>query len=550
MRFDLPALFKTAVEFLRDKNLVPTSLSSAALRLLEGRIKRRAVFAARLTQVKVLEVIKQSLDGMLSGEMNLADGKLAMQQSLEAMGYTPEGGFPQDAEGTVPPAVAGTLRDLKSEARMELVLRTQYRIAANEAYVASGTASAAALFQFPAWELVRIAGRRVPRGKKATKEGLVEDPGQDWPSRWVAAGGELIEGRMVARKDSGVWQALGDGVGGFEDTLGNPFPPFAYGSGYGIRQIKREEALLLGVIVEEDVVAVEPKAAGLGEEVALREVSDETLDLWRAEKLRRARGGKKLTVAERLAALGVPAAEKIKLTSVANAALQGRCKAILEVLANNEFEETQRRIPAGQEGAGRWTKDGGDESKQAVDEPSAFKPKAPLELRAAAEQFKNRGVDVVSGGADAEALRKSQEAIGMNPDHVIAAFVPDAETGGKIVINPRSVGWKKAMPKGAFSSDDEWHYLHHEEGHARAWANNQQLVGVAQRYQFSDAEKVHIAEKVSRYATVNGAEFVAEVYAGRVAGKVYPDDILTVYRGLGGVDEIGEAFRYNPSDDV
>jgi hypothetical protein len=315
MTFNLPTLFKSALQFLREKVLVPTSLGSKALRLVESRIKRRAIFAARLTQVKVLEVIKSALDGMLSGTINLADGKLAMQQSLDAMGYTPEGGFPADAPGTVPPAVAGTLRDLRSEERMELVLKTQYRVAANEAFVTAGTASREAVFQFPAWELVRIGSREVPRGLKRTKAGMVDDPGQDWPSRWVAAGGEIITGRMVALKDSAVWQNLGDGMGGYEDTLGNPFPPFAYGSGYGIIEIGRDECLELGVLEEgQTVKPVNMPEAGLGEEKALDGVSDETLDLWRAEKLRRNRGGKKMTVAERLAALGVPASDYITLT--------------------------------------------------------------------------------------------------------------------------------------------------------------------------------------------------------------------------------------------
>ena len=332
MRFDLPALFKTAVEFLREKRLVPTSLSSAALRLIEGRIKRRAVFAARLTQVKVLEVVKSSVEGMLEGTINVADGKLALQQSLDAMGYSAEGGFPQDEVGTVPPAVEGTLRDLRSQERMTLILKTQYRLAANEAYVAAGTANAAVVFQFPAWELVRIAGRRVPRGLKSTKAGLVPDPGQDWPSRWVAAGGEVITGRMVALKDSAVWQALGDGVGGFEDTLGNPFPPFAYNSGYGITEVSRDDALELGVLEEgRKVKPAKMPEAGLGEEVALREVSDETIELWRAEKERRNRGGKKLTVAERLAALGIPESDVITVTPAANT-LQGRCRAIANLL--------------------------------------------------------------------------------------------------------------------------------------------------------------------------------------------------------------------------
>jgi hypothetical protein len=49
-----------------------------------------------------------------------------------------------------------------------------------------------------------------------------------------------------------VWQKLGDGAGGHKDTLGNPFAPFAFGSKYGLREVARDEALLLGVIKPTD----------------------------------------------------------------------------------------------------------------------------------------------------------------------------------------------------------------------------------------------------------------------------------------------------------
>jgi len=52
---------------------------------------------------------------------------------------------------------------------------------------------------------------------------------------------------MAARKDSPIWQELGDGAGGFEDTLGNPYPPFAFGSSYNWMPLDRQEAEALGI---------------------------------------------------------------------------------------------------------------------------------------------------------------------------------------------------------------------------------------------------------------------------------------------------------------
>jgi hypothetical protein len=46
---------------------------------------------------------------------------------------------------------------------------------------------------------------------------------------------------MCALKTSPIWQALADGAGGFEDTLGSPYPPFAFGSGMAWVNVRRSE---------------------------------------------------------------------------------------------------------------------------------------------------------------------------------------------------------------------------------------------------------------------------------------------------------------------
>lgn len=82
-----------------------------------------------------------------------------------------------------------------------------------------------ALDAAPAQELYRAFHRKFPR---------------DWIQRWTKAGGQLHDGRMIALNDDPIWYALSD--------FGFPFPPFALGSGMGVRSIDRKTAMELGLI--------------------------------------------------------------------------------------------------------------------------------------------------------------------------------------------------------------------------------------------------------------------------------------------------------------
>ena len=109
------------------------------------------------------------------------------------------------------------------------------------------------VYAVPAWELLRYGQRKVPR---------------DWAARWKAAGdsvgwiGAVRDfGRMVARKDSPIWQALGDGAGGYKDTLGNPFPPFAFSSGMAWAGVERDECEKLGIVAPGEQPGVPQKVS-------------------------------------------------------------------------------------------------------------------------------------------------------------------------------------------------------------------------------------------------------------------------------------------------
>ena len=82
-------------------------------------------------------------------------------------------------------------------------------------------------------------------GRQVNWEGAKESP-------WRGDGTSFA---FVALKSSPIWAALGNGAGGFSDTLGNPYPPFAYSSGMGWEEVDRETAEALGLVKPNEELA-------------------------------------------------------------------------------------------------------------------------------------------------------------------------------------------------------------------------------------------------------------------------------------------------------
>lgn len=177
----------------------------------------------------------QNVDGRTVG-LDYATARLEMKEVLQDLGINPD-------EDT-----AGTLIDLTSDARINLVLETNVQMAQGVGAFVQGN-DPAVVEAFPCWEFIRFENRKEPR---------------DWPKRWRQAATEARDadailcleqsGRMVACKDSGIWQALGDGAGGYSDTLGNPFPPFAFRSGMWVQDVSWEESKQLGLVEDGDKI--------------------------------------------------------------------------------------------------------------------------------------------------------------------------------------------------------------------------------------------------------------------------------------------------------
>lgn len=206
---------------LGEQNPLATGMSSAELKAgWPARIKDHSIFSARTTSQSYIDMVKKRLTEVAAREITPQHAESLLRKTLSDLGYSPEAGFP-DAQGKVPPATPGNIRDLSSSRRIQLILDTNVKQARSMGQLAASEDPMLLMTQ-PAWELTRVGARKKPRG--------------DWLRRWAAAGGKVgwrgaLKRRMVALKTSPIWQALADGAGGFKDAIGTPYPPFAFGSG-------------------------------------------------------------------------------------------------------------------------------------------------------------------------------------------------------------------------------------------------------------------------------------------------------------------------------
>lgn len=232
----------------RGREVFPVDLSSAEMRGFSRELWGRSIMSARTTNAEYLQEVADTVDDILSGKINMATGRLRLFRKLKQLGYDPAVGFAQDM-ASIPPAEKDSLQDLSSVARLNLVLETNIRMARNYGRMVEGN-TPYALHAYPAWELVRLYQRSVPRGTP-------ESHTAGWMARWQDAGESVgwegaVESPMIARKDSPIWQALGDGAGGYEDALSNPYPPFAFNSGMGWAEVDRVRCISLGLIFNDD----------------------------------------------------------------------------------------------------------------------------------------------------------------------------------------------------------------------------------------------------------------------------------------------------------
>lgn len=239
MTFDEPIDFEELVQRAQKLGLMPTTLSSAELVAIEATVKERAFFSAKVDREDLLAKFKSVVDEILMPEsrieggvvksrgLSFAKARTLLRGAVAESGYQPE------------PGKAGTIQDLGSDPRLDLIIRTNVQTAQGYGEFIQGNTDEA-LELYPCWELFRLEARKEPRDWKLIWQNAAEQVGD------AGAIAALKKGKMVARKDSDIWVAISE--------FDRPYPPFRYNSGMWIRDVDRDTAVELGVIEPLDVI--------------------------------------------------------------------------------------------------------------------------------------------------------------------------------------------------------------------------------------------------------------------------------------------------------
>ncbi|MDE2105146.1 MAG: hypothetical protein KGL39_48410 [Patescibacteria group bacterium] len=232
MIFTAPMPFKSALDAHEVKSLLPTSGRTRDLQQLGSAITQRALFSATVENVSYLQKLDDSVNGILTGQLDQATARLGLKQVLADMGYQSD------------PELAGGLQDLGSDPRIDLQLETNVATARGAGWFDEGQ-NPDVLDEWPAQELYDTAP-----GDSHHRRTDIEE-------RWQKAGGKFCDDRMIALKNDPVWDKLGD-PDLFPDGLGNPYSPFWFNTHWRERDIGRDEAQSLGLIDDNTELLPQP----------------------------------------------------------------------------------------------------------------------------------------------------------------------------------------------------------------------------------------------------------------------------------------------------
>ena len=207
----------TAAERILQKALVTSPMDSEEWSHVQAGLRDRAFFSATVEEARVLHEARECAAAIADGRLSGSEARVAVREVLASTGH-PDANKPGEQN----------LKNLSSRARIDLIMEQNVRESRGFVRYKEGM-STGALAAFPAQELRRVRNRKEKR---------------DWATRWRDAGGKFFDGRMIALKTDAIWTKI--------SRFDHPWPPFDFGSGMGVRDISRAEAIRLGVIKPED----------------------------------------------------------------------------------------------------------------------------------------------------------------------------------------------------------------------------------------------------------------------------------------------------------
>ncbi len=207
-------------KYQASKQLLPTDLRSKEMSFLDRQLRERAFWSAGVENAKILSDIQSSIREVISGNFSETEARLKINETLNKHNYK------------APVGTEGGIKDMYSYSRQKVLIKTNVEMANGYAQLEEAQEF---IEDYPCFELVRAGRARVPR---------------DWINgndRWLANGGKLYNGRMIAEINDPIWVKI--------SRFGNPYPPFDFNSSMVLDEISRKEAISLGVIAKD----AEPK---------------------------------------------------------------------------------------------------------------------------------------------------------------------------------------------------------------------------------------------------------------------------------------------------
>jgi hypothetical protein len=231
MQFVKPMPFVEAVDKLGLRSPIGSTLSSSEWRDVPVALRERAFFSSRVESVRFLQRGRDSLADFLQGAREtLPTGEIALKTGSRQEFVKQLQQFAlEEGMGPLDPKDAGTIKDITSQRRLELIFDTQTRQAQDFGYWKQGQ-DADVLNEFPAQRFIRVQDVETPR---------------DWHVQF--------EDQVRLKSDVEFWSTI-------NRDFGVPWGPWGWGCGHDVEDVDRDEAERLGLIRPgEKPASAEPK---------------------------------------------------------------------------------------------------------------------------------------------------------------------------------------------------------------------------------------------------------------------------------------------------
>ena len=214
---------QATLNFLLGKTSIPSDLRTAEWSRVPLEIRERSFFMSGVDDAEILDRFRAEVEAVAAGDRSMSEAKARLHDYLKERGYAPL------------PGQEGTIKDLRSIARMNVALETNVEAARS---YGQWIRQQGALAAFPATRYKRGRAAKVPR---------------DWPARWNSARAATTEAGsteatseddMVALANHPLW------TDPEFNRMGSPWPPFDFQSGMMTTPVSRAEAMRLGLLPE------------------------------------------------------------------------------------------------------------------------------------------------------------------------------------------------------------------------------------------------------------------------------------------------------------